>query len=173
MKNSNKFRRFFSHPRQKTQATSSSIQPQMSCSHGLTPCTRHAFTIKNINLMGRGGGVVSIIIQQTDLFCSLSLRKPGGAVLAPSVETPPSLFRLPAGNPEVELILTARCSAGLPGAAAPAPSQGPSCCGNTSRNSNRSQPRHPETLPLAAPFTIPAPPAQAQHRGARCSAESI
>lgn len=42
---------------------------------------------------------------------------------APSVETPPSLFRLPAGSPEVELILTAGCSARLPGAAAPAPSR--------------------------------------------------
>lgn len=170
MKNSNEFRRFSHTLGRSTQATSSSIRPQMSCSHSLIPSTRNALNNKNVNLTGV---FISIIIQQTDLFCSISLRKPGGAELAPSAETPPSLFRLPAGSPEVELILTARCSARLPGAAAPAPSQGPSCCGNTSRNSNRSQPRHPETLPLAAPFTIPAPPAQAQHRGPRCSAESI
>lgn len=144
----------------------------MSCSHGSIPCTRNAFSIKNVNLTG--GVCFHHYPADRSVLQPLPEKSRGGGVLAPSAEeTPPSLFRLPAGSPEVELILTARCLARLPGAAAPAPSQGPSSCGNTSRNSNRSQPRHPETLPLAAPFTIPAPPARAQHRGPRCSAESI
>lgn len=59
-------------------------------------------------------------------------------------------------------------SAQLPGAAAPALSQGLSCSRNTTRNCNPSQSQHPELLPLAAPFTIRTPPAQAQHRRPRC-----
>lgn len=55
-------------------------------------------------------------------------------------------------------------SARLPGAAAPSLSQGLSCSRNTTRNCNPSQSQHPETLPLAAPFTIRSPPARAQHR---------
>ncbi len=62
-------------------------------------------------------------------------------------------------------------SARLPGAAAPALSQGLSCSRNTTRNCNPSQSQHPEMLPLAAPFTIRTPPAQAQaqHRRPHCS----
>ena len=59
-------------------------------------------------------------------------------------------------------------SAQLPGAAAPALSQGLSCSRNTTRNCNPSQSQHPEMLPLAAPFTIRAPPARAQHRRPQC-----
>lgn len=59
-------------------------------------------------------------------------------------------------------------SAQLPGAAAPALSQGLSCSRNTARNCNPSQSQHPEMLPLAAPFTIRTPPAQAQHRRPLC-----
>lgn len=59
-------------------------------------------------------------------------------------------------------------SAQLPGAAAPALSQGLSCSRNTARNCNPSQSQHPEMLPLAAPFTIRTPPAQAQRRRPHC-----
>lgn len=95
-----------------------------------------------------------------------------GVVNAPSVEAPPSvggspMFTLPAGSrggaqPD------SLGSAWLLGAAAPALSQDLSCSGNTTRNCNPSQSRHPEMLPLAAPFTICTPPAQAQHRRPLC-----
>lgn len=48
-------------------------------------------------------------------------------------------------------------SARLPGAAAPALSQGLSCSRNTTRNCNPSQSQHPEMLPLAAPIYNPHP----------------
>lgn len=78
------------------------------------------------------------------------------------------VFRLPAGSSRGGAQPDSLGSAQLPGAGAPALSQGLSCSGNTARNCNPFQSQHPETLPLAAPFTIRTPPAQAQHRRSHC-----
>lgn len=96
-----------------------------------------------------------------------------GVVKTPSVEAPPSVgalsvLRLPAGGPEVELSLTAwaqlssqeqvpRCSP----RACPAPGAPPGIVILPSPNIRRCS-------PLAVPFTIHSPPAQAQHRRSRC-----
>lgn len=156
----------------------------MSCSHILWnkyeklncsyPSILHAhwtFTIKSMWLRHGGLFQTSFVIQQRDLSCSLWDNKRGGEgticggpTLSGGLPSVQATCWKPRGGAQPDSLGSAQ----LPGAAAPAVSQGLSCCRNTTRNCNRSQSQHPEMLPLAAPFTIRTPPAQAQHRSPHC-----